>query len=793
MRRSNGKQLRVDAPSKGLQKDHPPDLQDDRKKRYLTAASNVRAADGTLHSAPGYERIHVEPENVDSPVSLLHQPNIVTPDLSAEGRPIVGTEKSVYLMRKGSRTLPSSSCEITFAALSDSGNSTSSNAKGVADLIKGWSPDVVVHAGDLIYSSSNGGNTDVSDDLYETQVGQRYWWAIGGYNGPYGQGPSGVTRFLPTPGNHDFDDGDTVTDLARYFEFFSRPSSPLYYDVKIGPVHFFFVNSYGYGPNSGETGPGGSAIAGTGATSPTGDSDLSSTGTQGSWLQTALGASDCPFRVVVWHHPPATSENTKKPGYSVMDWPLYTWGADLLICGHSHMYERINMSDGHVLVTVGTGGHSLRSIAATAVSGSQAYYDDDYGALKVSATATALNLQFYSQDETLRDSATINVRSGRSLTKCYVANLAKGSNTLEVSPATLTLFNGQKYPLTAKVTHLDGTVEDVSKEAVWSSSAEGFATVTQEGVVEVTSVGAGSATITAEYDGLTDTSVITTEATCADADLDLMLVLDRSGSMLRSSKGDKTRLDHLKEAVTLLIESLDVDDRVGAVEFGGSYINQSVDSRLIASPQKDHARLVSVINKIRAYGDTGIAHALRIAQRQLTSEYVVKEGNRRVIILFTDGYANVSQGGTLPGSGSYNATTYNDAESAVDSVVADIKDTSLGEIFLMVVGLGVGRMSSRKTVLQNWASSYTPSGGGSAQAFWSVDDASELPKVFSELIQSLCRDIMSVVANQGIGTSSLPGPIKPPTGGTEEPTGTEVGYEPSHPDGQDGGSSCIDP
>jgi len=56
---------------------------------------------------------------------------------------------------------------------------------------------------------------------------------------------------------------------------------------------------------------------------------------------------------------------------------------------------------------------------------------------------------------------------------------------------------------------MDGTTEGVTDSASWSSSDEGVATVSSGG--EVTAVAAGSATITASYEGVSGESEVTVE------------------------------------------------------------------------------------------------------------------------------------------------------------------------------------------------------------------------------------------------------------------------------------------
>jgi hypothetical protein len=77
---------------------------------------------------------------------------------------------------------------------------------------------------------------------------------------------------------------------------------------------------------------------------------------------------------------------------------------------------------------------------------------------------------------------------------------------LDVSPATKSLTVGQIGSLTATATYSDATTANVTALATWTSSATAKATVASG---FVTGVAAGSATVTAVYEGLSDTCAVT--------------------------------------------------------------------------------------------------------------------------------------------------------------------------------------------------------------------------------------------------------------------------------------------
>src|SRR2546428_4608501 len=192
---------------------------------------------------------------------------------------------------------------VRFAHIGDYG-SGSSNENRVANLVKGWNPDFIVTAGDNNYPHGEASTIDAN-------IGQFYQSYIGNYKGSYGPG-SATNRFWPSLGNHDFDVGD-----QPYLDYFTLPNNERYYDVVFGEglVHLFVIDSDDNEPD-GNT----------------------STSVQASWLKNALAASTACFNLVDFHHPPYTSGSVGS--MAVMQWPFPSWGADMVLAGHAHVYER---------------------------------------------------------------------------------------------------------------------------------------------------------------------------------------------------------------------------------------------------------------------------------------------------------------------------------------------------------------------------------------------------------------------------------------------------------------------
>jgi predicted phosphodiesterase len=713
MRRTNGTQLRVDAPSKGLITRLPSDLQDDGKAQFLTVAENVRAEKGELQAAPGYERVHFPEKQLDGEVNLIHQPNLTSSDVEVERLPIVGTDGQLWTMKKRARNLVCpAECSVRFAAVADSGT-VGANTLGVAKQVQSWDPDLVIHAGDLVYPD---GGTAVDDDKYETQVARGYYWAIGGYSGPYGTGPA-VNKFLPALGNHDYDDGPA----SRYFTFFKLPGNERYYTVKRGPVQFFFIDSYGYGPSA--PGPGGVTVAGTGADPGVGSADVSSTGPQAQWLQQQLAESDCPWRVVIWHHPPQTSGVDYYPGYSVMNWPLGTWGADVLITGHSHLYERIHRADGVLHIITGWSGKDLRDFVTTPVTGSMARYNTDYGAVRFDVTTKTLTAKAITQSGIEID--TVTRTTTRDLQVCYTGPATNQAAQLEVIPETATIPQGVAFPFRAVAHFTNGSTSDVTTLAAWSSSATGVATVDSAGVV--TGYAAGVATIQAEYQGMIDTAAVVVLSDCLDMPYDIALLIDKSGSMAYGAPPTGNRMDRLKVASGLFLDSLYSGDQVATFSF-------SNDPQLHHTFTADLSVARAAINGLAPEAATNVADTVDAAVVELTTKGRPNAG--KLLILFTDGIANMSR------TAGCNAQGF-DVWCGMTAATGAFTAAKAAGIKCIVVSLDLNTYPQTfEDVVITWPTCPT--------VYFPVIDADNLPATFVRLRNEVCVGLCSSGSGVGI-------------------------------------------
>ena len=218
----------------------------------------------------------------------------------------------------------------------------------VARLLRGWHPDYIVTVGDNNYPSGEAATIDAN-------IGQYFSPFIGDYRGKYGSG-SVENRFWPCLGNHDWYSKSREQPYLDYFP--SLPGKRRYYDVAVGSVHFFAVDSDVHEPDG-----------------------IEATSAQARWLQAALAASHECFNVVYFHHP-AYSSGDPLFTEAKMRWPFGAWGADIVLTGHQHQYERL-VVDGMTYVVDGLGGALNRFGFVATQPGSLVRYNDQFGALKV--------------------------------------------------------------------------------------------------------------------------------------------------------------------------------------------------------------------------------------------------------------------------------------------------------------------------------------------------------------------------------------------------------------------------
>jgi len=260
-------------------------------------------------------------------------------------------------------TLTPTPLAVKFAVIGDYGSDNLAEAE-VAALIQGWQPDFIITTGDNNYPSG-------AADTIDANIGKYFHDYIYPYSGTYGSGAD-LNRFFPTLGNHDW----YTTDAQPYLDYFTLLGNERYYDFVGGPVHFFALDSDEHEPDGVNAGS-----------------------AQAVWLQQGLAASTSPWNIVYMHYPPYSSGQHGSIDW--MQWPFAAWGADALLAGHDHLYERL-LVDGIPYFTNGAGGGGLYNFADF-LPESRFRYNANYGAMLVTASGSELLFEFYNRTGELID------------------------------------------------------------------------------------------------------------------------------------------------------------------------------------------------------------------------------------------------------------------------------------------------------------------------------------------------------------------------------------------------------
>jgi hypothetical protein len=198
-------------------------------------------------------------------------------------------------------------------------------------------------------------------------------------------------RTRPATGNHDY----LTAGASGYFGYFgSAAGDPKkgYYSYDLGTWHIVVLNS-----NC-------DAIGGCGTTSP-----------QAYWLRANLAANMDKDVLAYWHHPRYSSGThganlRMRPFWEI----LYAAGADVVLNGHDHDYERFARQDpwgredtpfGIREFVVGTGGAELRPLASRAANSQ--VFSSTTGVLRLTLRKGAYDWEFVPiAGSTFRDSGT---------------------------------------------------------------------------------------------------------------------------------------------------------------------------------------------------------------------------------------------------------------------------------------------------------------------------------------------------------------------------------------------------
>ncbi len=156
---------------------------------------------------------------------------------------------------------------------------------------------------------------------------------------------------FPSPGNHDYHDADFTAEYAQknhttaYYQNFSMPvngeaggvpsGNPAFYSFDLGNIHFISLDSYGMEEEKYFL--------------------FDTLGPQVQWLKKDLEANrNTGWVIAFWHHPPYSKGTHDSDTDDMMAGIrenllpiLDRYEVDLVLCGHSHVYERSRLLKGH--------------------------------------------------------------------------------------------------------------------------------------------------------------------------------------------------------------------------------------------------------------------------------------------------------------------------------------------------------------------------------------------------------------------------------------------------------------
>ena len=89
-----------------------------------------------------------------------------------------------------------------------------------------------------------------------------------------------------------------------------------------------------------------------------------------------------------------------------MRWPFEAWGADAVLHGHDHDYERFQVG-GIPYFTNGLGAAGIYKFTKSALPETKVRYDAKHGAMLINATTTGITFEFWTYDGQKIDSITV--------------------------------------------------------------------------------------------------------------------------------------------------------------------------------------------------------------------------------------------------------------------------------------------------------------------------------------------------------------------------------------------------
>ena len=258
---------------------------------------------------------------------------------------------------------------------------------------------ILIAAGDIASCSSTGDEAtaailgtvsgaiaSLGDNVYDSGTATEF---TNCYAATWGQR---LADTHPSPGNHDYVTAN-ATGYYGYFGTAAGDPAKGYYSYNLGAWHIIVINSNCVN------------VGGCGAGSP-----------QETWLRADLAANPTACTLAYWHHPRYSSGATHgSQTFMQPIWQaLYDYGADVVLGGHEHNYERFALQGanggadpfGIRQFVVGTGGRSHYGFG-TVLGNSEVRNSNTYGVLALTLHPDGYDWQFLREvGKTFTDSGT---------------------------------------------------------------------------------------------------------------------------------------------------------------------------------------------------------------------------------------------------------------------------------------------------------------------------------------------------------------------------------------------------
>lgn len=239
------------------------------------------------------------------------------------------------------------------------GTKASCHMGATSDLLLDLHPDAVLTLG---------------DNQYENGALAKYRQSYGPSWGRW----KGITK--PAPGNHEYLTGGAAGYFGYFGEVAGDPKKG-YYSFDLGAWHLISLNS-----NCSRAG-------GCGVGSP-----------QETWLRADLAAHPTTCALAYWHHPRFSSgEHGDHASTSALWQALQDGGAEIVLSGHDHDYERfapqdadgtLDVAHGLRQFVVGTGGKNHYAMSGPILTNSEVHNDDTFGVLALTLRPDGYDWRF---------------------------------------------------------------------------------------------------------------------------------------------------------------------------------------------------------------------------------------------------------------------------------------------------------------------------------------------------------------------------------------------------------------